>query len=76
MQVMEEEMTAQLQAKHRERTERRRGERNDHYGGVLSWPEDHARLGRDRPDSAPPPPGPLRKESRDAPSHFQLHYDA
>ncbi|MDT7856561.1 transposase [Rubrivirga sp. S365] len=29
-QVMEEEMTTQLRAEHRERTERRSGERNGH----------------------------------------------
>lgn len=30
-QIMEEEMATQLQARHRERTEKRRGERNGHY---------------------------------------------
>src|SRR5690554_2280854 len=39
--VMEEEMAVQLQAKHRERTERRRGERNGHYGRGLTTAAGH-----------------------------------
>ena len=39
--MQEEEMTAQLQAKHRERTERRRGERNGHYGRGLTTTAGH-----------------------------------
>ncbi len=41
VQVMEEEMDAQLQAKHRERTERRLGERNGHYGRGLTTAAGH-----------------------------------
>jgi transposase-like protein len=40
-QVMEEAMTVQFQAKHRERTERRLGERNGHYGRALTTAAGH-----------------------------------